>query len=220
MATLYYWPIKARNVHAELIAAAGGIKLTREEPAWPQFKDQTHFGQLPFLRFESGAGVSQSGAIVRTLARRAGLEGKSEADFILSEMLTEEYGDLLNALGKAMYPAAGNATRPAAMTAFFDASGAGPKHLAHFEALVNAAGAFTSAPTSGELAVVAACHLLLLLEPTCLAAFPKLAAFYAKHVRAHVIRPAIFPRTHFLTILPDLPTSARRKSRPRLRSRG
>ncbi len=128
-----------------------------------------------------GQRVSQSGAIVRVLARRGGLEGKTDADFALSEMLTEELGDILNALGKAMYPnGPSHSERPAAMAAFFAADGAGPKHLRNLEALVNASGAFTSAPTAGELAVVAACHLLKELEPTCLAsgATPKLQAFF------------------------------------------
>jgi glutathione S-transferase len=160
------------------VAAAAGIALKREEPAWPAFKGETHFGQLPHLRFTDGPSVSQSGAIVRALSRRGGLEGKTEADFVLSEMLTEEFGDILNALGKAMYPnpAAGNTERPAAMAAFF--AEACPKHLANLEKLINASGAFTSAPTAGELAVVAACHLLKELEPTCLSATPKLAAFF------------------------------------------
>ena len=131
------------------------------------------------LELPGGAKVCQSAAIVRVLARRGGLEGKSEADFVLSEMLTEEFGDLLNALGKAMYPnPPANDQRPSAMAALFAPEGAAAKHLRHFEGLLSATGAFTSAPTSGELAVVAACHLLKELEPACLEAVPKLKAFF------------------------------------------
>jgi hypothetical protein len=53
-ATMWYWPIKARNVVAELIAAAGGIPITRSQPEWPAFKNETHFGQLPVLTFSDG----------------------------------------------------------------------------------------------------------------------------------------------------------------------
>ena len=164
---------------AELVAAAAGTPLTRVEPEWPAFKSQTLFGQLPMLELPGGAKVCQSAAIVRVLARRGGLEGKSDADYALSEMLTEEFGDLLNALGKAMYPnPPSNDQRPAAMTALFAAEGAAVKHLKHFEGLLGASGAFTSTPTSGELAVVAACHLLKELEPACLEAVPRLKAFF------------------------------------------
>jgi glutathione S-transferase len=162
------------------VAAAAGTPLTRTEPEWPAFKAQTLFGQLPMLELPGGAKVCQSGAIVRVLARRGGLEGKTDADFALSEMLTEEFGDLLNALGKAMSPnQPSNDQRPAAMAALFAAEGAALKHLRHFEGLLNAAGSFTSAPTAGELAVVAACHLLKELEPACLDAVPRLRAFFA-----------------------------------------
>ena len=87
---MWYWPIKARNVVAELIAASGGIPMTRTQPEWPAFKSETHFGQLPVLTFSDGLKVSQSLAIVRILSRRAKLEGATEADFALSEMLIQQ----------------------------------------------------------------------------------------------------------------------------------
>ena len=51
--------------------------------------------------------VSQSLAIVRVLGRKAGIEGKTDADFAKSEMLIEESNDLYASLGKAMYPTTG-----------------------------------------------------------------------------------------------------------------
>ncbi len=171
---------QARNVLPELIAAEGGIKITREEPAWPGFKGETHFGQLPFLK-HGDVKVSQSGAIMRYLAKKANLQGQTDADFVMSEMLTEEYGDVLNGLGKCQYPADGAKGRPAAFTAYFAAEGPAQKHLGNLEKLVSASGGFTSTRTMGELAVVGICVLYTDLEPTCLANFPKIAAFYAAH---------------------------------------
>lgn len=171
---------QARNVLPELIAAEGGIKLTREEPAWPAFKSETHFGQLPFLK-HGDVKVSQSGAIMRYLAKKTNLQGQTDADFVMSEMLTEEYGDVLNGLGKCQYPPTGAAGRPAAYTAYFGEDGAARKHLGNIEKLVTASGGFTSTRTMGELAVVGICVLYTDLEPACLAPFPKLAAFYAAH---------------------------------------
>ena len=56
--TLYYWPIKARNVLARLVAHAGKIPLEQVMPEWPAFKPETVFGQLPHLDF-GGMKVSQ-----------------------------------------------------------------------------------------------------------------------------------------------------------------
>jgi glutathione S-transferase len=152
--------------------------VTQNEPAWPAFKAQTLFGQLPHLETSDGLQVSQSAAIVRVLARRGGLSGATEADFVASEMLLEEYADLLNALGKAMYGGP-LAERPARFAAFLGAEGGARKHLEHFEKLAQAGGAFTSTVTSGECAVACALHTLLGLKADVAEGLPKLAAFWA-----------------------------------------
>ena len=171
---------------AVLVAAEGGLALTQSTPEWPAFKDKTVFGQLPHLEGPEGLQVSQSAAIVRVLARKAGLEGKSEADYAVSEMLLEEYSDLLTSLGKCMYPAEGASKRPELFTAFFAPGGGSSKHLGHFEKLIGASGSFTATPTSGELAVCAAISILADLEPVAqlLAGTPKLAAFWASREAA------------------------------------
>lgn len=111
---------------------------------------------------------------MRVLSRRAGLEGKTDADFAMSEMLLQETEDLYTATAKAMYAPGYPASRPAAFAALFAPDGAANKHLGNLEALVNASGAFTSAPTAGQISVVAALHLLGGLEPLDAARFPKL----------------------------------------------
>ena len=47
-------------------------------------------------------------AIARYFSRLGGLEGKTNEDFAMSEMLLEEQNDLYNILAKANYPADGN----------------------------------------------------------------------------------------------------------------
>ena len=152
----------------------------------PGFKSKTHFGQLPHAEIAGVGPVSQSGAIVRVLARKAGLEGKTDADFALSEMLIEECKDLYADAGKAMYPKDGAEGRPAAFADFFSESGAANKHLGFLEKLIGASGRFTSAPTTGEVAVVAVISILKDLKPAAelLASHPKLAAFYGARAEA------------------------------------
>ena len=151
--------------------------MVQSEPAWPDFKPQTHFGQLPFLESTDGLKVSQSAAIVRLLARRGGLEPKTEGDFCTSEMLLEEYADLLNLLSKTMYGGP-LAERPARFAALLGAGGGARKHLEHFEVLCKEGGAFTSSVTSGECAVACALHTLLGLKGDLAAGLPKLEAFW------------------------------------------
>jgi hypothetical protein len=127
--TLHYWPILARNMCSVLVCAEAGFNLVQNEPPWPAFKPNTLFGQLPHLESSDGLQVSQSAAIVRVLARRGGLDGRdSEEDFVCSEMLLEEYADLLNALGKTLYGGP-VAERPARFVAFLAPGGGARKHL-------------------------------------------------------------------------------------------
>ena len=132
-----------------------------------------------------GVPVSQSLAIVRVLARKAGIEGKTDADFAKSEMLIEECNDIFSAMGKAMYPPSGVEGRPAAFAEFFGAGGACAKHLASLEKLL-ANGRFTTTTTTGELAVVAIICCIKELKPTSefLAATPGIAAFFAAREEA------------------------------------
>lgn len=160
--------------------AAAGLPLKQSEPAWPEFKPHTRFGQLPHLQSSDGLEVSQSAAICRVLARRGGLVPASEPEFAVSEMLMEEYGDLLNALGKAMYGGP-LAERPARFAALLAPGGGARAHLAHFESLLApGAASFTTAVSVGECAVACALHVLLGLEPSILAeGLPGLARFWA-----------------------------------------
>ena len=49
--------------------------------------------------------MAQSGAIIRYLAKQAGLSGDNDAEFAFSEMLIEESQDLISLMNKAFYAA-------------------------------------------------------------------------------------------------------------------
>lgn len=186
MATLYYWPILARNVGCELVAAEAGITITREEPKWPDFKPQTHFGQLPVLALGE-LKVSQSLAIVRVLARRGGIAGDTDADFASSEMLIQEGEDIYLLVAKAMYGPGYPASRPAAFVALFAPDGPIARQLSFLEAMVNPADNFTSTGrTAGEAAIMGTLIILTTLEPaeSLFGCTPRLRAFYSKREAA------------------------------------
>ena len=82
------------NARPLTLSPPGEIEIDTPQTAWPDFKPNTLFGQLPHLRID-GLEISQSMAIARVLSRRAKLEGATEADFAMSEMLMEQYVDIL-----------------------------------------------------------------------------------------------------------------------------
>jgi glutathione S-transferase len=60
------------------------------------------FGQLPYLE-DGDVKFAQSGAIIRYVAKKGGLDGDNLADFAKSEMLIEEMQDINTLFVKAMY---------------------------------------------------------------------------------------------------------------------
>ena len=104
-ATLYYWPIKARNYHCQVIAQAGGVPLTlKTDFDMAELKPTLPFGQLPYL-VDGDVKIAQSNAIFRYLAKKGNQQGDSPAAFADSEMMIEESTDILNLLTKAYYSA-------------------------------------------------------------------------------------------------------------------
>jgi hypothetical protein len=96
--TLVYWKIKARNYAPIVIAQAGGLPLTLEtEFDLAAEKPGLPFGQLPCIK-QGGNVVVQSGAVIRYIARKTGLQGDTDADFGKSEYLIEEMQDITTLL--------------------------------------------------------------------------------------------------------------------------
>ena len=181
--TLYYWGIRARGQLSVLIARYGDLPLEwNRAPDWPGMKDQTVFGQLPFL-VDGDVKVSQSGAIARYLARKANLLGSTDADFAISEMLVEEQVDLFGILGKANYAE----NKEEAYTKVFAEDF--PAHLARVENLLGDSEYFTSQVTLGTLAIFSILNLALDLESSVLDKTPKLKAFYERVAALPQIKP-------------------------------
>ena len=105
--TLHYWPIKAKNCYATLaIANAGGMKIVLDgdgDSYLVSHESSLPFGQVPYFEHSSGVNFAQSGAILRFVSRKVGLQGDSDADYAKSEMLIEESFEIFTALGKANY---------------------------------------------------------------------------------------------------------------------
>ncbi len=85
--TLYYLPLRARAEQIRMILSYGNVQYNNviiPVSEWPQHKaslDICPFGQLPSIQFPSGEIIAQSGAIVRFVAKLAGLY---PSDFLLA----------------------------------------------------------------------------------------------------------------------------------------
>ena len=92
--------------------------------------------------------ISQTGAIIRYIAAKGGLDGRgNDADFGTSEMLIEEALEIYGILAKAMYAPEG---REQGMAAIFDVStGAVHKQLGFLERLLTG-DYFGSRPLAGD----------------------------------------------------------------------
>ncbi len=86
---------KGRNYHIQAVAQAVGIVLNHVSDFDLTSLKATilPFGQLPYL-VDGDIKLGQSNAILRYLARKGGIEGDSDADYALSEMLIEACVDI------------------------------------------------------------------------------------------------------------------------------
>merc|ERR1712038_436920 len=73
--------------------------------SWPgEHKEKTTFGQLPMLSWD-GVELAQSMAIARFVARRAGLAGRTDLEFVQADMVACHYEDVWTKLPKMMFAA-------------------------------------------------------------------------------------------------------------------
>jgi len=125
-----------------------------------------------------GVKVSQSMAMARFLSRKAGFEGKTDADFVMSEMLMEHYCDVLNGLVKAAFYAE---DKVAAKAKFFESDA--PYFIGQLSKIIKEKGGrFTSETTAGEIAAALSVDFLVSAgaktEEELLGAHPELKSFY------------------------------------------
>ncbi len=84
------------------MAQAGGLNLKRKSDfVLSELRNTLPFGQVPYL-VDGDIKFSQSLAMVRYLARKGGIQGDSDADYALSEMLLEEARDVISLMEKAV----------------------------------------------------------------------------------------------------------------------
>jgi glutathione S-transferase len=106
---LIYFPVMAKGLQLACIAEMSGLPWTGftvedEGPkSWGEIKASgvAPFGQMPLLKTPSGLVLGQSCAIANYIAKMAGaaLEGESDNDYALSQMLMAEAEDIYSLLG-------------------------------------------------------------------------------------------------------------------------
>merc|ERR1711936_285348 len=108
-----YFDMEAKGELTRLLLHAGNFDFEDHRiafPDWPgELKAGTTFGQIPVLRWD-GVELAQSMAIVRFVARRSGLAGKTDMEFAQADMVACHYEDVWSKLPKMMF--AGGATNP------------------------------------------------------------------------------------------------------------
>jgi glutathione S-transferase len=172
--------IKARSYVAMAIAQQGGLDVVHVAPSPIPYEDLP-FGQYPFM-IHGDIKIAQSMAIARYVARLANLNGVTEKEYALSEMLMEESTDLLTLISDAN---AADDNRNAAFDALFTPEGAMTRQLTFLEALIPEGSIYFNPERrlAGGLAVCGILDIIVYIQPTALANFPKLSNFY-NHVIA------------------------------------
>ncbi|EDV21531.1 Glutathione S-transferase 1 [Trichoplax sp. H2] len=92
---LIYFNVELRAELIRLILAHGEIEFEDvrfEKEDWPRIKEQNDFlfGQVPILEVD-GVQIAQSSAIVRYVARMAGLAGKDSLEQAKADMLADAF---------------------------------------------------------------------------------------------------------------------------------
>jgi hypothetical protein len=121
--------------------------------------------------------MAQGHAILRFIGGKANLNGSTDQEKAMSEMLVDEEVDLFNLINKANYAP----EKAQAYTDLFAEGGAFKTQLAFLEKLHAGDGPFfINGPKrcTGGYAVACTLDLACTLEPGLLAGFPKLTMFY------------------------------------------
>jgi glutathione S-transferase len=184
---LQYFPARGRAEPIRLLFAAAQVPFT-DIPItdWPASRSQTPLGQLPVLIEHSGDGsefrIPQSGAIMRHLARRFDLYGKTERQKTMADYIADTTFDWRDKFVPIQF-AAMMRTSEEALAKYWDNL---PQTLAVFERLLGQstqaeAGFFVGeSVTYADIAVFEILDSHLTLRSDCLESFPVLKAFVAR----------------------------------------
>lgn len=93
---LVYWGVHGRSDFCQAMMAAGNIDYdldTETANAWPEAKEESPFGQIPYLKHGSIT-LGQGGALNRYCARIAGLYPSGDVEASVCDMYMEEMMDI------------------------------------------------------------------------------------------------------------------------------
>ena len=204
MTTTYeviYFAVHGRAEPIRLLLALAGQPFKNrpfERDAWPKVKAEMPLGQVPVLveRDENGERmIPQSQAILRHLARRFGLAGKTEDEMVAIDVVAETALDAGSGLSPLIYgPARGDA---AAFAKHF--GDVWPVHGKRLEKLLaqnstNSGFFVGSSATYGDIWAFQVLHANLALQPSCLDAFPTLRAFHDRIAALPQLKPYVDER--------------------------
>lgn len=102
---LIYWNLHGRSDFCQAMLYAGDVSFDLDEEtanAWPQAKEDSPFGQLPFMK-HGNLVIGQGGAINRYCARLAGLYPSDIAEAAICDMYLEEVMDIYGAIFKVSW---------------------------------------------------------------------------------------------------------------------
>lgn len=155
--------------------------VTRD--TWPSLKEQMPLGQMPVLIERDGAHerrIPQSQAILRYLARRYGLYGKSEDEMVQADVVADTVVDLNGTLSPLLFGK--DRGNPEALAKHF--AEVWPVYARRLERLLDhnphKGGVFfaSSLPTFADVAAYQGLHAHVTLSPGCLDGHPRLRAFH------------------------------------------
>lgn len=129
---LVYWGVHGRSDFCQAMMAAGNIDYdldTETANAWPEAKEESPFGQIPYLKHGSIT-LGQGGALNRYCARIAGLYPSGDVEASVCDMYMEEMMDIF----AGIFPPNTAADKEAKITAWkFVQNTHLPKHYALLE---------------------------------------------------------------------------------------
>merc|ERR1711936_1273959 len=101
-----YFDAQAKGELARLLLAAGNIDYEDFRVGfndWPgEIKASTPFGQMPVLYWD-GEEIAQSMAIARFVARKVGMAGRDDMEFVQADMIACHYEDIWTKLPKMKF---------------------------------------------------------------------------------------------------------------------
>ena len=99
---LVYWAVHGRADFCQAMMVAGNVAYELDDQtanAWPASKDESPFGQLPYLK-HGDLVLGQGGAVSRYCARLAGLYPSDAAAASVCDMYMEEVMDIFGCFFK------------------------------------------------------------------------------------------------------------------------